>query len=254
MSWSCGPVVEQAAQALAVGRARTVVERSPTTLRGVAQDPLARGALVGDHAVGADDRDQVGGVAHERGEAGLALAAVHLLGQGVALEGQRDLRGERRERGDDQRRERRRSPTTSRPRHSPRTASGDERARAVRAARARRAPPAAAAASGAAQAAEPSSRRGVRASGRGGASASRPTHGEALAVAARTDAPRRRARASSGSARARRRRSRRVVVAATSAAPARCRTCSRAADRSCCLTRPGHAHDHQQEQRRPRRR
>ena len=46
-------------------------------------------------------RDQVAGVSDERPEAGLALPAVKILGEGRALDGQRDLEAQRLERACD---------------------------------------------------------------------------------------------------------------------------------------------------------
>ena len=60
--------------------------------RRVAEHALDRRALVDDDGVGVEHRDQVARVLHQRREARLALAAVHLLREPRALQGQRDLR------------------------------------------------------------------------------------------------------------------------------------------------------------------
>ena len=57
-----------------------------------------RGALIADGAVRPDHGDQVARVAHERAEARLAAAAVHLLGERGPRERKRDLCGERSQR------------------------------------------------------------------------------------------------------------------------------------------------------------
>ena len=64
-------------------------------LRLVAEDALARRALVGDGGVGVEHRDEVARVAYERREPGLAAAPVHFLAQHGAVERERDLAGQR---------------------------------------------------------------------------------------------------------------------------------------------------------------
>ena len=82
-----GRVGEQLPDAVAVGGVEQLVEAPPDHSVGVVpEQPLDRRALVADRAVGADDGDEVAGVADQRAEARLAAAAVHLLGELCALE------------------------------------------------------------------------------------------------------------------------------------------------------------------------
>ena len=92
-------VGQQAQQAAVLLGGQQAVEARPDHVRRrVAEDALDRRALVDDGGVGVEDRDEVAGVLDERAEARLALAAVDLLGQRRALEGQGDLRGQRAQR------------------------------------------------------------------------------------------------------------------------------------------------------------
>ena len=72
------------------------VEAPPHDLLGlVSQHAFDRGALIDDRRLVIEHRDEVAGVLHERAETGLAATLVDLLGEGGALEGERDLGRER---------------------------------------------------------------------------------------------------------------------------------------------------------------
>ena len=88
-----GEAAQQAA--LLLGVQQRLERLADDLVGGVAEHPLDRRALVGDRVVGAQDRDEVGGVGHERGEPRLRGLAVHLLRQLGAAERQRHLVGER---------------------------------------------------------------------------------------------------------------------------------------------------------------
>ena len=89
------PVAQDLDEPRAVAGREQRLEAGAGELVGVeAEDGERRRALVDDPAVGAEHRDEVGRVAHERAEAGLAAPGVDLLGQLRAAEGQGDLRGQ----------------------------------------------------------------------------------------------------------------------------------------------------------------
>jgi hypothetical protein len=91
-----GVAREHLPHAAAVGRMHQLVEGPPGHLLGrVPEQPLDRGALVRDPAVGSDHGDQVARVTDERAEAGFAATPVHLLGQRGALQRERHLCGQR---------------------------------------------------------------------------------------------------------------------------------------------------------------
>ena len=93
-----------------VGRREQPGELAALDLVGaVAEHALDRRALVGDDAVGVEDGDEVARVGDERAEPRLALATVEVLRQRGALDGERDLRGERLERVDELARDRSRA-------------------------------------------------------------------------------------------------------------------------------------------------
>jgi hypothetical protein len=75
--------------------------RSLDFVHAVAEHPLDRGALVRDHPVRVENRDEVARVRDERPEARLALAAMKIFREGRAFDGEGDLRGERLERVDE---------------------------------------------------------------------------------------------------------------------------------------------------------
>src|SRR6185437_2528686 len=86
-------------QAGPVGFAQEPAELGPLQLVcPITEYALDRGALVRDDTVRVENRDQVAGVSDERPEAGLALPAVKILGEGRALDRQRDLEAQRLER------------------------------------------------------------------------------------------------------------------------------------------------------------
>ena len=91
-----GRVEQELADAVAVRWVEELLEPPPDhVLGGMTEQALDRGALIADGAVRPDHGDQVARVAHERAEARLAAAAVHLLGERGPRERKRDLRGER---------------------------------------------------------------------------------------------------------------------------------------------------------------
>ena len=92
-------VVHDPLEPRAVGLGEEAVEARALDLVGrVAEHSLDRGALIGDDAVGVEDRDQVARVRDERAEASLALLPVEILDERRGLERERDLRRERVER------------------------------------------------------------------------------------------------------------------------------------------------------------
>ena len=89
-------VEQELADAVAVRWVEELLEPPPDhVLGGMTEQAPDRGALIADGAVRPDHGDQVARVAHERAEARLAAAAVHLLGERGPRERKRDLRGER---------------------------------------------------------------------------------------------------------------------------------------------------------------
>ena len=206
------------------GRRRRPVPRSadPPPPRRVAEHALDRRALVGDLPAGTEHGDEVARVLDERAEARLAAPPVDLLGERDAVERERDLRGERPQRGLD----RRGGPPG--PGHTSRFGAPRRGVISTTAAQ-----------SGTGQrAARPSARHRPRP--------------RAVRAARVADATEQRRRMIAGE---RSRRAHRDVVDLRAArrADQRCAGAesirSRASERSCWRTRPGHAHDDEAEER-----
>jgi hypothetical protein len=90
---------DAACEALAIAGDGQAVEARPHELLGrIAEDARARRALIAHRRVRLQHGDEVARVAHQRSEARLAAAAVHLLLQHGAVERERDLAGQRAQR------------------------------------------------------------------------------------------------------------------------------------------------------------